>query len=861
MKLSENKSAGKYFGKVWEELTRLRKDIGGFMLVHEKKEVYYDDNFPAIAGFNSEPSYDELASWPEKTADSGEEFEVVLIADSTKEKAGFVCKIGDEKHSEGDSSSIISQEELIECLKNDRKLNMVMLLRFEDSETIQSLEESIYCALSVITHNLGPDQHIAKRNDNEYWIAMPAVDDPVKYAKELQQKVSESALTDEFGFVLKEKNDVQFFVGICMAENNTASEMMHAAVLALFRAVGEGSGSVEVVSGTAQSMDYAEYKKLENFAKLLEENLFTYHFQPIISARSGKVIAYEALMRTDKEIGLNPLQILELAERFDRLYDIEHATLFNTLEYLSKNQSEFDNKKLFINSIPSYPLTEKDFSELKSRYGELLEKVVIEMTEQTEIEDNKLEYICDRIRGIKSKLAIDDYGTGYSNTSKLISFNPDYVKLDRSLIEDIDSNPKKQAIITSLIDFIHSNNGLVLGEGVETREELETLMDLGCDLFQGYFISRPKPVLVKEISAEVKAEIERINLETTAVIKKVRQANSGDRIELKKLIEDNVTDIFIGGGEYFFIGAPDQLAKVTIKIKENVKCDINFKNVCLQPESGRPSIIIGNGSVVRLNVEGENLIKKFGIHVPERASLYIGGKGNLSVLVENRDCFAIGTNSKNAAGYITIDLKGKLTINTNGEYCVGIGGGKTGGPIEIKSGEVILGGSGGQCLGIGSIYGEAVLKFSFCKISVKYASAKSCGVGSIEGSAKLTLNDMCFESEGSGNSFCGIGLLDGDYAVIEAENVGININARAKRVVNIGSYNAECSCRIKNSTVNLYAEGETTVGIGDSKGRGIVELVDTGLDIKFMSGNAFACGTMDCDALYTRGKQTIVLNE
>ncbi len=82
-----------------------------------------------------------------------------------------------------------------------------------------------------------------------------------------------------------------------------------------------------------------EYSSLVRFLRLLGENRFVYHFQPIVSAHTGEIVAYEALMRSDPSIGYGPLEILSLAEKRGRLYDIELATLRNALTALSENQS------------------------------------------------------------------------------------------------------------------------------------------------------------------------------------------------------------------------------------------------------------------------------------------------------------------------------------------------------------------------------------------------------------------------------------------------------------------------------------------------------------------------------------------
>lgn len=90
------------------------------------------------------------------------------------------------------------------------------------------------------------------------------------------------------------------------------------------------------------------------FNLLIEKNLFFYHFQPIVNAHDGSVFAYEALMRTDPLIGMTPLEVIDAASAYGRLYDIEKATMSNTLAYIGEHEELFSERKLFINSIPAY---------------------------------------------------------------------------------------------------------------------------------------------------------------------------------------------------------------------------------------------------------------------------------------------------------------------------------------------------------------------------------------------------------------------------------------------------------------------------------------------------------------------------
>ncbi|MBR0133352.1 MAG: GGDEF domain-containing protein [Lachnospiraceae bacterium] len=865
MAIYDNEKWVEHFGKSWRKLTEVRKDIGGFLLFKESKEVLADENALSMIGFSALPSYEDFKlqlEWIKNYSGMNATVSVYHLTDNDELECGIVCL----ERKQGlnlflENIPFVDRDGLVEYLQKGSDKKLLMLIKLENMEVPSMLAGYIYSALTAINSELPEGSVFSRYSDSEYWVFIPDFSGNAKtFTEKLRKKVAKSPLTDEFGYELSAKTGMTFSAGISMDESLTPAMLMHAASYALFTAMSHGKGSTEIFSGSAEDIDNKEYNRLGNFIRLIDNNLFHYHFQPIISARNGDIVAYEALMRTDPDIGMNPLEILDLADKYNRLYDIEYATLNNCLRFLSENQSMFDNKRLFINAIPSHMLTEEDFEDISSRYGEIWERVVIELTEQTDADDELLAQIMDRLTKNRCGMAIDDYGTGYSNTSRLLKYNPEVVKLDRSLVAGIDSNTRKQNMVTGLVDYVHSQGGKVLGEGVETAEELETLIDLGCDLFQGYYISMPKPVLVEEIASDVKDQIEKINLETNKIIKRVYTPADGEVMNYSMLIDGGYTDIILGDGEFRIEGDASHMIQSTITIKEGAVCELYFNNAYIMPEPGRAGILLGGGSNVRLFFKGKNLFNKSSIYVPESAKLYIGGKGDLTLHSENRDCFAIGTNSKNAFGEITIDLIGKLEITTNGEYCVAIGGGKTGKTISVHNGIIILDGSGANCLGIGSIFGTADVNIASCTIEVKFASANICGIGSLEGGARVTLHNMTFKCSGAGSYFCGIGTLNGHDFDLTANKILVAIDMRGKRVVNIGSYGGRSDCRIGMSTINFYSEGDVTSGVGDANGVGQVLLTDVTLDLKFLSAHGFACGSKESEALFVRVKDNISIN-
>ena len=209
---------------------------------------------------------------------------------------------------------------------------------------------------------------------------------------------------------------------------------------------------------------------------------------------------------------MNPLEILIVAKEYNRLYDIEKATIFNVMEHYENNIESFNGKKVFINTIPGHFLNNSDIDIILKKYGKHMKNFVFELTEQDTVSDEELAKVTRLSdKELNSNVAIDDYGTGHSNIVNLMRYSPQIIKIDRFLISDIHKDQNKQHFVHSTIEFAKLNNILVLAEGVETSNELHTLIDLGVDLVQGYYTGRPAPEPLISVPEEIRQEIIKAN--------------------------------------------------------------------------------------------------------------------------------------------------------------------------------------------------------------------------------------------------------------------------------------------------------------------------------------------------------------
>ena len=232
------------------------------------------------------------------------------------------------------------------------------------------------------------------------------------------------------------------------------------------------------------------------FHQLISEERMYYYFQPIFSAQTGRVHAYEALMRSDLPTLRSPATIMKLAQEQGALYEIERLTFRKALEGFDNLRSKnlVDRQALiFINSIASVCLRREDSEYMDQRWHELRRQMVIEITEEEEMNRQALESK-RHAPGFSGMFALDDYGSGYSNEGSLLELAPRFIKVDISIIRGIDSDPDKQQILRNVVRYAQPRSMQIIAEGVETAAEMRTVIDLGADLLQGYFLARPAAV-------------------------------------------------------------------------------------------------------------------------------------------------------------------------------------------------------------------------------------------------------------------------------------------------------------------------------------------------------------------------------
>ena len=232
----------------------------------------------------------------------------------------------------------------------------------------------------------------------------------------------------------------------------------------------------------------------EELNRMLETREVDFAFQPI-TRRDGSVFGYELLMRPNFTNLKGIKEVLNLARAQAKLTQMETLTWYAGLKAVEKQDQAGalgQTERLFINSIASACMSKEEEADLWNRYGRYLSRVVTELTEGEPVNQ---EYMRQKIAVTKAwngLIAIDDFGAGYNSETVLLDMEPDIIKVDMSLVQRIHEDPYRQLILNNILDFAAQNHITVLAEGVETKEELEFLIQCGVELFQGYYIGRPQ---------------------------------------------------------------------------------------------------------------------------------------------------------------------------------------------------------------------------------------------------------------------------------------------------------------------------------------------------------------------------------
>jgi EAL domain-containing protein (putative c-di-GMP-specific phosphodiesterase class I) len=234
-------------------------------------------------------------------------------------------------------------------------------------------------------------------------------------------------------------------------------------------------------------------------------------FQPVVSITHKRIVGYEALLRATQANGqaIAPDQLFARAKATGPALALER--LARCVHFANFAEQGVETGWLFINALPQLlrvgPSHRTFTDELCDYFGLPHHRLVVEIIEQPSSDESTFDRTVEALRERDLLIAIDDFGTGFSNFDRIWRMRPDIVKLDRSLIARIASPGADHQFATQLVTMLHRAGTMVLGEGVESEDELMTLMEADVDFVQGFWLGRPH-ASIEAASREAPARID-----------------------------------------------------------------------------------------------------------------------------------------------------------------------------------------------------------------------------------------------------------------------------------------------------------------------------------------------------------------
>ncbi|MEW6540852.1 MAG: bifunctional diguanylate cyclase/phosphodiesterase [Bacillota bacterium] len=264
------------------------------------------------------------------------------------------------------------------------------------------------------------------------------------------------------------------------------------------------------VAKGAVDLDTLRLKR--DFEEIIENKNLKIQYQPVVSLSSGEILGWEALTRGPEGSHFSrPDIIFRFAEEVGLLFPTERVCREKAISNINGLGPE---QKLFLNVHPRTMNDPKfvrgETLQLLQKYGLAPHNIVFEITERHSIKDyHFFKRVVEHYRSQGYRIAIDDVGAGFSGLQSIAEIRPDFIKIDMSLVRNIDSNPSRQAVVNALISLAGKINSRVIAEGVETQNELNVLLLQGAHFAQGYFLARPefpKPAATKAVVAYIRRQ-------------------------------------------------------------------------------------------------------------------------------------------------------------------------------------------------------------------------------------------------------------------------------------------------------------------------------------------------------------------
>jgi predicted signal transduction protein with EAL and GGDEF domain len=340
---------------------------------------------------------------------------------------------------------------------------------------------------------------VARLSGDEFTVLLDAVDgegEALAAAERLLNAVRQRLDTAGRGLVLSAS------IGVRLARegHDSADDVMRGADLAMYEAKARGGGEISLFHA---GLDQRAARRLElenDLRAALDAGEFRLLYQPIVSLCDGGVRGVEALVRWDRgPRGLvSPLEFIPLAEETGLIVELGAWVLGEACRTVAALDSRADASLDLSVNLSARQLLEPGLEAMVATAlaasGLAAKRLTLEITESVLLSDapTTVERLA-AMRRLGVRVAIDDFGTGFSSLSYLRRLPLDAVKIDRSFIEDVTRDPRQAALVRAIVELCQALDLDTVAEGVETAAQARRLVELGCELAQGFHFGRPMP--------------------------------------------------------------------------------------------------------------------------------------------------------------------------------------------------------------------------------------------------------------------------------------------------------------------------------------------------------------------------------
>ncbi len=292
-------------------------------------------------------------------------------------------------------------------------------------------------------------------------------------------------------------------IGVCIGTTGYPAEaLMRDADIAMYQAKAQGRNNVQLFHPAMLDAIRERSRITAELRTAVAGDQLALHYQPVVELASGRAMGVEALLRWHDPVRgmIMPDSFIRIAEETGLILELGRWVLHEGVAQLRRWNAaapELTDFRLHIN-LSAAELLRSDLLEdvrgTLARHQVAPSRLVLEITETVLMSRGTVEQqVLGGLRDLGVGLQIDDFGTGYSSISYLRSLPADTVKVDRSLIHDIGSDPQQQKFVAAILQLISSAGLKAIVEGIETKEQAAQLQAMGCLYGQGYYYSRPLP--------------------------------------------------------------------------------------------------------------------------------------------------------------------------------------------------------------------------------------------------------------------------------------------------------------------------------------------------------------------------------